>query len=50
MLKEFEENFEITDDITKKRLMIQTILNDVTWNGETLEAKITMFGEDKKKL
>lgn len=50
MLEEFDENFEITDDIAKKRLMIQTILNNATWNGDTLEAEITMFGEDKKKL
>lgn len=49
MLEEFDENFEITDDIAKKRLMIQTILNNATWNGDTLEAEITMFGEDKKK-
>lgn len=48
MLKNFKDNFEITDDITQKRLMLQTILKEVIWNGDTYEAKLIIL-EDKKK-
>ena len=48
MLDEFDKNFEITENISQKRLMLQTLLNNITWDGENLEAKLTMFGDKKK--
>lgn len=48
MLEHFHRNFDITDDISQKRLMLQTILQKVTWNGETLEANLSIL-ESKKK-
>lgn len=48
MLKNFKDNFNITDDINQKRLMLQTILQEVIWNGDTYEANLIIL-EDKKK-
>lgn len=48
MLEHFDRNFDITDDISQKRLMLQTILQKVTWNGETLEANLSILDSKKK--
>ena len=49
MLENFSTSFNITDDITQRRLMLQTIIKSAIWNGETYEADITIL-EDKKKI
>ena len=43
-----ESTFELTDDINTRRLLLQTILTKVTWDGENYEAELTIL-EDKKK-
>lgn len=49
MLDNFENNFNISKDISKKRLLLQTILKEIRWNGENLETELTLFHDDKKK-
>ena len=49
MLDNFENNFNLSQDVTKKRLLLQTIIKEIKWNGETLEADLTLFHDDKKK-
>ena len=48
MLEHFDKSFELTDDIPQKRLMLQTILQKVTWNGETQEANLSILDSKKK--
>lgn len=48
MLNSFSMNFEITDDVIQKRLMIQTLLEEVIWNGDTQEIDVNIFGSKKK--
>ena len=43
-----ESTFKLTDDINTRRLLLQTILTKVTWDGENYEAELTIL-EDKKK-
>ncbi|MBQ5695135.1 MAG: hypothetical protein IIV48_00600, partial [Clostridium sp.] len=43
-----ESTFELTEDINTRRLLLQTILTKVTWDGENYEAELTIL-EDKKK-
>lgn len=47
MLNSFSMNFEITDDVIQKRLMIQTLLEEVIWNGDTQEIDVNIFGSKK---
>ena len=49
MLDNFENNFNLSQDVTKKRLLLQTIIKEIKWNGETLEVDLTLFHDDKKK-
>lgn len=48
LLENFSTVFNITDDIHQKRLLLQTILKEVIWDGDNLEAKLIIL-EDKKK-
>lgn len=43
-----ESTFELTEDINTRRLLLQTILTKVMWDGENYEAELTIL-EDKKK-
>ena len=43
-----ESTFKLTEDINTRRLLLQTILTKVTWDGENYEAELTIL-EDKKK-
>lgn len=47
LLDNFDKNFELTSDISQKRLLLQTILNEVIWDGKNFEAKLIIF-KDKK--
>ena len=42
-----ESTFELTEDINTRRLLLQTILTKVTWDGENYEAELTIL-EAKK--
>ena len=42
-----ESTFKLTEDINTRRLLLQTILTKVTWDGENYEAELTIL-EDKK--
>ena len=43
-----ESTFKLTQDIKSRRLLLQTVLSKVTWDGNTYEAELTIF-DDKKK-
>lgn len=47
-LENFDKRFEITDDVAQKRLLLQTVLNEVIWDSKNFEAKLVIF-KDKKK-
>ena len=38
-----ESTFELTEDINTRRLLLQTILTKVTWDGENYEAELTIL-------
>lgn len=46
--EKLESTFQLTEDITTKRLLLKTILTKVTWDGENYETELTIL-EDKKK-
>lgn len=47
-LDRFSSTYNSLTDISQKRLMIQTILNKVIWDGENYNARLVIL-EDKKK-
>lgn len=49
-LRKFNDTIDLIDDISQKRLLIQSITEWIKWNGETRKFKIKILGmEDSKK-
>lgn len=51
-LKHFNENIDTVDtidDISKKRILIQSVTNRVVWNGDMLKFKVEILGMDDSK-
>jgi DNA invertase Pin-like site-specific DNA recombinase len=49
-LKHFNENIDTVDDINRKRILVQTVSNNILWNGDTYEADVKIMGmSDSKK-
>lgn len=47
-LDTFNSTFDLMDDIRQKRLLLQTILEEVRWDGEKFKAEIEFLGTKKK--
>ena len=47
-LIKFNNNFHLIDDTRQKRLLIQTIVDRIEWNGNTYECTVSIL-DDKKK-
>lgn len=48
-LKNFNDKIDILDDTNQKRLLIQSIVESIAWNGETKESDIQILGMDDSK-
>lgn len=48
MLETFNGTFDLIEDISQKRLMLQTLLSSAIWDGENYEVKLNIL-EAKKK-
>ena len=48
-LENFNDKIDIIDDISQKRLLIQSIAGSIEWNGETRESDIKILGMDDSK-
>lgn len=48
LFDKLESTFKLTEDINSRRLLLQTLLTKVTWDGENYEVELTIL-EDKKK-
>ncbi|NFO40832.1 recombinase family protein [Clostridium botulinum] len=42
-LKKFNENIELTDDVSQKRFLIQSIIDKIIWDGDKYEAKVLLL-------
>lgn len=48
LFHKLESTFKLIEDINARRLLLQTILSKVIWDGENYEAELTIL-DDKKK-
>lgn len=48
-LKTFNQEFDILTDINHKRILLNTIIEKITWDGEDSKFKIKLLLGDKKK-
>ena len=48
-LKRFNNEFDALKDTQHKRNLLRTIIEYVTWNGDTKKFKVKLFSGDKKK-
>lgn len=48
-LKHFNENMDIVDDISKKRLLIQSVARKILWDGDNYKTTITILDIDDSK-
>lgn len=47
-LKKFNTTIDLVSDIDEKKLMLETIVDSVNWNGETGEVIVRLWGAKKK--
>ena len=48
-LKHFDENIDTVDDISKKRILIQSIASKILWDGDNYKTKVKILGMDDSK-
>ena len=48
-LKHFNENIDTVDDISKKRILIQSIASKILWDGDNYKSKVKILGMDDSK-
>lgn len=41
-LKHFNENIDLIDDVSKKRLLIQSVASKILWDGDNYQVKIDL--------
>ena len=49
-LNNFKENFNTLDDIQSKKTLLNMIIDEIRWNGDTSQIDIDFWGSDKKKV
>jgi site-specific DNA recombinase len=47
-LHEFNSTFDSIKEIEKKRMLIETIIEQIRWNGTTLDVSVDLWGTKKK--
>lgn len=48
-LEKFNTTFDTIDEISEKRILIETIINKIEWNGITKHVDITLWGSKNNK-
>lgn len=47
-LEEFNSSIDISSEVNKRRFLLETIVDKITWNGNTYDVQVDLWGAKKK--